>query len=44
MRFPKTFGGVLSMAVMAVIVTAVGVAILTRIPGAWPIIMGPRAQ
>lgn len=43
MRVPKTFGGVLSLAVMAVVMSAIGIAILTRIPGAWPIIMGQRA-
>ncbi len=44
MRIPKTAGGVIGMVVAAVVMTAIGIGILVRIPGVWPMLLGVRAQ
>lgn len=44
MRIPKTAGGVVMLVVSAVIMTAIGIGVLVRIPGVWPMLLGTRAQ
>lgn len=43
MNLPRTPGGLIAFAIGAVVMTAVGIAILARIPGVWAKLLGIRS-